>query len=254
MKKNLKSLVGFDLKETNGDIGKIEEFYFDDLTWKIRYLIIKTGNWFTGKKVLISPKSLQKPDMKEEEFSVNLTKEQIKNSPDIDTQKPVSRQEEEQLYDYYGWGPYWGDDPDEHGAGIFGAMPSELYYNDAEESNPKILIQEDDQDSHLRSTSAVTGYKIQATDGEIGEVEDYIIDDTSWTIKFLIVETGSWLDSRKILLSTQWIKKVNWDDSLIEVDVTKARVKNSPEFDINMVLDESYERSLYDYYGKPGRG
>lgn len=253
MKNNLKSLVGFNLKETNGDIGKVEDFYFDDLTWKVRYLVIKTGNWFTGKKVLISPKSLHEADMEKEEFRVTLTKEQIKSSPDIDTEKPVSRHQEEQLYGHYGWGPYWGADPNEHGAGMFGAMPSDLYYNDVDESKRKVLIQDDDQDYHLRSTDSVTGYKIHATDGEIGEVSDYIIDETSWIIKFLVIETGSWLDSREILLPAQWIKKVDWKDSFIVVDVTKAKVKNSPEFNINMVTDESYERSLYDYYGKPGK-
>ncbi|MEO6843949.1 MAG: PRC-barrel domain-containing protein [Ginsengibacter sp.] len=253
MNRNIRNLVGYSLKETDGEIGNIEDFYFDDISWKIRYLVVRTGNWFTGRKVLISPKSLQNPDWEHEEFHVSLTKEQIKNSPDIDTEKPVSRQQEEQLYSYYPWGTYWGNDPDEHAAGIFGAMPSDLYNDEVEGSQVNTAVAEEKNDLHLRSTDNVTGYKIKATDGEIGKVVDYIIDDTNWKIKYLVVETGSWLDSRKVLLSVGWIKEVNWDNSLVVVNVSIEEVHNSPEFDLDKILNESYERSLYDYYGKPGR-
>jgi len=253
MNRNVKNLVGYRLKETDGEIGIIEDFYFDDITWKIRYLVIRTGNWFTGRKVLISPKSLQKPDWEHEEFQVSLTKQQIKNSPDIDTEKPISRQQEEQLYSYYPWGTYWGNDPDEHGAGIFGAMPSDLYEDEIENSADNIAVAEGKNDLHLRSTDNVTGYKIHATDGEIGKVVDYIIDDNNWQIKHLVVETGSWLDSRKVMLSVAYIKEVNWDNSLVVVTISTEEVNNSPEFDIDKVLNETLERSPYAYSGKSGR-
>lgn len=246
MNRNVKNLVGYRLKETDGEIGNIEDFYFDDITWKIRYLVIRTGNWFTGRKVLISPKSLQKPDWEHEEFQVSLTKQQIKNSPDIDTEKPISRQQEEQLYSYYPWGTYWGNDPDEHGAGIFGAMPSDLYEDEIENSTSDIAVAEEKNDLHLRSTDNVTGYKIHATDGEIGKVVDYIIDDNNWQIKHLVVETGSWLDSRKVMLSVAYIEEVNWDNSLVVVTISTEEVNNSPEFDIDKVLNETFERSPYD--------
>lgn len=254
MKRNIKNLAGFTLKETDGEIGNIEDFYFDDITWKVRYLVVRTGNWFTGRKVLISPKSLQKMDLENEEFLVNLTQEQIKNSPDIDTEKPVSRQQEEQLYSYYPWGTYWGADPNEHSAGIFGTMPSDLYNSDMESSEAQNIVEVQNDDQHLRSTDNVTGYKIHATDGEMGKVVDFIIDCASWKINYLVVETGSWLDSRKVLLSVEWIKEVNWDNSVVIVSVTSDEVKNCPEFNMDQVLNESYGRSLYDYSGKPGKG
>lgn len=253
MNRNIKNLVGFNLKETDGEIGNIEDFYFDDITWKVRYLVVRTGNWFTGRKVLISPKSLQKADWENEEFLINLTQDQIKNSPDIDTEKPVSRQQEEALYSYYPWGNYWGTDPTEHGAGIFGSMPSDLYNSEVDRAEIQTPVRAENNDQHLRSTDNLTGYKIHATDGEIGKVVDYIIDDTNWEIKFLVIESGSWLESRKVLISVQWIREVNWDNSLVVVSVTTGEVKNSPKFNIDDILDESYERSLYDYYGKPGR-
>lgn len=243
MNRNIKNLVGYSLKETDGEIGKIEDFYFDDISWKIRYLVVRTGNWFTGRKVLISPKSLQNPDWEHEDFKVSLTKEQIRNSPDIDTEKPVSRQQEERLYSYYPWGTYWGNDPDEHGAGIFGAMPSDLYNGEVQDSTANVAVAEEKNDLHLRSTDNVTGYKIHATDGEIGKVVDYIIDDDNWQIIYLVIETGTWLDSRKVLVPVSWIKEVNWDNSLVVVSVSTERVKNSPKFDMDEVLNESYKQS-----------
>jgi uncharacterized protein YrrD len=253
MNRNIKKIVGYNLKETDGEIGNVSDFYFDDISWKVRYLVVRTGNWFTGRKVLISPKSLQKADWEKEELTVNLTKDQIKNSPDVDTEKPVSRQQEEQLYGYYPWGTYWGTDPDEHGAGIFGAMPSDLYNSELESSEAETVVDVENNDQHLRSTDNVTGYKIHATDGEIGKVVDYIIDDATWQIKYIIVETGSWLDSRKVALSVQWIKEVNWENSVMIVSVTTDQVQTSPEFDADEVLNESYEQSLHAYYGNSGK-
>lgn len=252
MKRSIKSLLGYALKETDGEIGKVNEFYFDDESWVIRYLIVKTGNWLSGRKVLISPEVVKDPNWKQKEFSVSLTKAQIENSPDIDTDKPVSRQQEEQLSGYYPWGMYWGNEPDTHGAGIFGMMPGDLYNEEAGEDQVTEPVESSEKnDQHLRSTKEVTGYTIHATDGEIGKVVDFIIDDTNWKIKFLVVHTGSWLNSRKVLLSTKWITKVNWDNSNVIVDISTNAVKDSPEFDDELPVNETYERKLYDYYGRP---
>ncbi len=240
------------MKETDGEIGKVDEFYFDDQFWTIRYLIVKTGNWLSQRKVLISPQALLKADWENQQLPVNLTKKQIEDSPDIDTDKPVSRQHEEQLNAHYNWDEFWGGEPDEHGAGMFGAMPSELYYSEVEDSVDDTNAEKtENNDKHLQSTKAVTGYNIHATDGEIGKVVDFIVDDTNWKIKFLVVDTGTWLDSRKVLLSTQWIKNVNWENATVIVDITTEAVKNSPEFDASQPVNEVYERILYDYYGKP---
>lgn len=250
MKRSIKSLIGYNLRETNGEAGKVDEFYFDDESWAIRYLIVKTGNWLSDRKVLISPSALQQPDWEKKEFPVNLTKEQIESSPDIDTDKPVSRQQEEELYAHYNWQQYWGAEPFEHGAGLFGAMPGDLYNSEVENTEINKPTDNANNNLHLQSTKSVTGYEIHATDGEIGKVVDYIVEDTTWKIKFLVVETGSWLDSRKVLLSTQWIKEVNWENSVVIVDVTTEAVRNSPVFDNSQPVNEAYERNLYDYYGR----
>ena len=249
MKHNVENLVGFSMIETDGEIGKVEEFYFDDQSWTIRYLIVKTGNWFSQKKVLISPRVLNQPDWESQQFPVSLTKNQIENSPDIDTDKPVSRQNEEALSTYYTWDNYWGDDA--HGAGIFGAMPSDLYESDMvtapqnEEYTP-----DPNANTHLRSTNEVKGYTIHATDDEIGKVIDYIIDDTNWKINYLVVECGSWLSSKKVLLSTQKITEVNWENKAVMVNISTEQVKNSPEYDDSNPLDDQYEKNLSDYYSR----
>ena len=252
MKRSIKSLIGYSLKETDGEIGKVDEFYFDDLSWTIRYLVVETGNWLSGRKVLISPKALLQPDWENEEFPVRLTKEQIKNSPDIDTDKPVSRQHEEELSAYYTWDTYW--DNEAHGAGIFGAMPSELYESEiGEPENIGYSSAENEghNDPHLQSTDAVKGYTIHATDGEIGKVVDYILDDSNWKIDYLVIDTGSWLNSKKVLLSTVWITEIKWDNEVVVVNVSTDEVKNSPDYDSSHPVNEVDEKILYDYYGRP---
>ena len=252
MKRSIKSLVGYSLKETDGEIGEVDEFYFDDISWTIRYLVIKTGNWLSGRKVLVSPNALLKPDWENEIFPVNLTKEQIKNSPDIDTDKPVSRQNEEALSSYYTWDTYW--DNEAHGAGIFGAMPSQLYESEIgepENIDESAIEGQENNDPHLQSTDAVKGYAIHATDGEIGKVVDYILDDSDWKIDYLVVDTGSWLNSKKVLLPTSWITQVKWDNEIVIVNVTTNEIENSPAYNSSEPINEVDEKSIYDYYGRP---
>jgi len=242
MQRNVKNLIGFALGATDGEIGKVNEFYFDDETWTIRYLIVKTGNWLSGRKVLISPIALKEPDWENELLPLNLTKVQIENSPDIDTEKPVARQKELALYNHYSW-PYDA----QPGAGFYGGIgmagmiDSRIPFEDA------IAAQNIDNyagDPHLRSTSEVIGYSLHATDGEIGEVEDFIIDDTTWRIRFLVVDTGNWFPGKKVLISPKW------ETSLVEVDIPIDRVKNSPEYDPTKPLQETYESTLYQHYGR----
>lgn len=247
MKRNLESLEGFSMKETDGEIGTVEEFYFDDQSWTIRYLIVKTGSWFSQKKVLISPKVLKQPDWENKEFLVSLTKAQIENSPDIDTDKPVSRQNEEALSAYYTWDNYWGGD-DAHGAGIFGMMPSELYESEMAQPQNVQYVPPPEGDSHLRSTAEVKGYKIHATDAEIGKVVDYIIDDATWKISHFVVECGGWLNSRNVLLPTGIITSVNWENQNVVVNISTAQVQNSPVYDNSQPLNGEYEQSLADHY------
>ena len=214
---------------TDGEIGKVEEFYFDDETWTIRYMIVKTGGWLFGSKVLISPETLQKTDWEKKDFPVNLTKEQIKSSPYIDTDKPVSRQMETALYGHYLWQPYWGSGF-YAGGGIWNVaneypLFSKEIVTDAGSDN-----EHQNDNPHLRSTHAVTSYHIHATDGDIGHVNDFIMDDTTWQLKYLIVDTHNHIGGRNILIDVKNIKEIQWDNDKVKLDISIAAVKDCASF------------------------
>ncbi|MBK5283850.1 MAG: PRC-barrel domain-containing protein [Bacteroidia bacterium] len=243
MKRSIKSLIGFTIGATDGEIGKVKEFYFDDETWTIRYLIVETGSWLFGRKVLISPMALLTPDWKKNIFPINLSMEQIKNSPAIDTEKPVSRQQELELYAYYPWGSYWGS-----GFYAGGMRPPVSMYNVLLKEDDNEVIKEPQGDQHLRSSDQVTGYNIKASDGEIGNVEDFLIDDSNWKIDFLVIDAGNWFHGKTVLISPKWIKEIKWETSEVIVNVSRERVKNSPSYDIGQPLNEAYETKLYNHY------
>jgi sporulation protein YlmC with PRC-barrel domain len=204
MERNINSLINYNITATDGMIGEVGEFYFDDQSWKIRYLIVKTGNWLSERKVLISPDVIIKQPWTSGLFPVNLTKEQVKNSPDIDTDKPVSRQQEIELYGHYQWESYWGSGF--YGGGSLGvSMPFPVV-------GRKVLIEADkkdkhsDDDIHLRSIQRVNGYHIHAVDGEIGHVHDFIINDKDWQIISIVIYTHNWFGGKKVLIPVGHIK------------------------------------------------
>ena len=245
MRRSLNDLVGYTIRANDGDIGTVSEFYFDDHTWTIRYVVVDTGGWLPGRKVLISPVALNRPDWESRTFPVNLTKEQMRNSPSIDTDKPVSRQHETKLHGYYGWPIYWG------AGSMFGgfqASPLLIMETVNEDESPP---EKPESDTHLRSTSQVTGNHVEATDGEIGHVENFMVDDETWAIRYLLVDTRNWLPGKKVLVSPRWIKRVSWAESKVFVDLTRDAIKNSPEFDPRKPVTLDYEGELHDYYGRP---
>jgi uncharacterized protein YrrD len=242
MQRNINSLIGYDIGATDGEIGKVKEFYFDDSTWTVRYLIVKTGSWLFGREVLISPDAAMKNSWKQETFPVSLTKEQIRTSPDIDTNKPVSRQIEIQLYGHYPWQPYWGSGF--YAGGLWDAA------NTSSVIDEKVINSADDkgriadEDQHLRSTKEVTGYNIHATDGEIGSVKDFIIDDQTWQLLYLVVDTHKWFSGKKVLIEARHIKEVQWDKSKILVDITVDSVKNSEAYQETEFINQEVESNV----------
>jgi uncharacterized protein YrrD len=225
-------MIGSKLECTDGEIGKVIEFYFDDDTWIVRYLIVKTGSWLSEQKVLISTNVLIKNSDKADSFPVNLTMEQIRNSPDIDTERPVSRQQEIELSKYYNELSYAGN-------GFFAGGSIWGIDNPSVIMDQKIVKENEsdkrpDDDLHLRSSYQVTGYHIHATDGEIGHVKDFIIDDENWKILYLVVDTHNWIGGKKVLIPVANIKEVQWDNSKVFVNETVDAIKNS------LVFDESY--------------
>jgi len=236
MKHSVKSLIGFTMGATDGEIGEVKDFYFDDETWTVRYLIVDTGNWLSGRVVLISTSALLAPDWKNKVFPVDLSKEQIKNSPEINTELPVSRQEEIKLNQYYPWASYWQ-------IGGWGSAPLLSVPISARESETKKQPKVMDKDKHLRSTDKVTGYNIKTVDGEVGDVEDFLINISTWKIEFMLIDTGDWFPGKKVLISPDRIKEIDWDNGAVIIDTTIAQVKSSPEYDPKQEFTKVYTLS-----------
>ena len=246
MLRSSKSLEGYKLGATNGEIGRVKEFYFDDQMWTVRYLVADTGHWLTGRQVLISPFAVRSVDVEQEHVNVELTKERIEHSPSIDTEKPVSRQYEVEYYKYYGWPMYW------YGPALWGPTPYPIYGHGGTWMEPNPQRMEEPADPHLRSTREVYGYYIQAGDGDIGHVEDFLLDDQNWAIRYLVVDTRNWLPGKKVLVSPEWISAVSWDKSSVVVDLSRETIEKAPEFRVDQPVTRAYEADLHSYYQREG--
>jgi hypothetical protein len=238
-----KTLNGYKLDSLDGNFGTAKDFYFDDKHWTIRYLVADTGGWLTGRQVLISPYALASINPANRQIEVDLTKNQIEHSPSLDSHKPVSRQFEDNYYGYYGWPAYWG------GPYSWGPYP---YANRDRDKWGEFTLDEKSWDPHLRSMHDVGGHYIEGTDGEIGHVEDFIIDDATWAIRYLVVNTRNWWAGKKVLVSPQWIDRVSWLDSKVFVGLSRDAIKNSPEYSEDALLTRDFEASLYGHYNRKG--
>jgi sporulation protein YlmC with PRC-barrel domain len=232
MLKNIDSILGFSIMAVDGELGKVRDFYFDDGSWTIRYMVVQTGSWLLGRKVLISFASVKKINCELSDVQVDLTCEQVRNSPDIDTAKPVFRQHEEELHKHYMLPPYWLNAPGiTWGIDNYPALDEELVM---EEQKKKDDGKGDDQ--HLRSARQITDYLIHATDGEIGHVKDFIVDLESGRITSLMVDTRNLLAGRKVLLPVEKILRIEWADMEVYVNVARGFIIESPEFDLEKDL------------------
>ncbi|MEO8049162.1 MAG: PRC-barrel domain-containing protein [Acidobacteriota bacterium] len=232
-------LDGFTIRGTDGELGTIDQFYFDDETWAIRWAVVQTGGWLGSRNVLISPRSFLPPDWQAKALDVSLTKEQVKNSPDIDTHQPVSRQHEAQFLGYYGYPTYWG-----------GGYAAGLSFPPLPPPNPPVHKPATEQDTHLRSTKTVTGYSIQALDGEIGHLDGFLLDDQTWAIRFLEVATRNWWPGKKVLVSPGWVERVSWEKSKVYAGLSREAIQTAPEYAESMPITRAYETQLYAHYGR----
>ena len=246
MLRSLKDLERYNVSATDGDIGSVVNFLLDDQRWVVRYLVVETGGFLGGCRVLISPISFRQAEWSTHCFHVALTMDKVKNSPSVDVDKPVSRQHELDYYSYYGYPYYWGYSgiwgmgayPGLLGAGRWNAAPAE--HSDKASG-----------DVHLRSAAEVRGYKIQGSDEAIGHVDDFVVDDETWEVRYLVVDTSNWWFGKKVLVSPHWASRVSWEESKVYVDMSRQKIKNSPEWNPNAAINREYEARLYDYYGRP---
>ena len=242
---------------SDGVIGDVNAAFFDDQSWAIRYLVVDTGSWLSKREVLISPYSVKQPLGSGKNIDVALTCQQVESSPDIDTHQPVSRQHEREVMGYYAYPAYW-DGVGMWGLGAYPLMPMNpagAMGTPDEISADKAMHQRDLEaaDVHLRSSVKVAGYNIQATDDSIGHVQDFVFDDESWAIRYLVVDTRNWWPGgTKVLVATPWIDRIDWATSTVFVKLTREQVKASPVYHEAEPIARDYEKRLHAAYQRQG--
>lgn len=253
--RSAKHMHGYTIRATDGDIGSVSQFLFDDEQWTVRYLVVDTGGWLTGRLVLISPRALGAVNEEGQSLDVNLTRQQVEDSPDISTDQPVSRQMEAEYHSYYGYEPYW-DGAERWGTAMYPAMSGYPNIMPPMSTTPTAIEQElaaeatERGDPHLHSTHEVTGYAIQARDGEIGHVEDFIVDDETWAMRYMVVDTRNWWPGKQVLVTPEWLSDISWSDRHVNVDLEREVIKSGPEFDPSALLNRDYETILHRHYGR----
>ena len=241
---------GFSVEASDGKIGTVSDFLFDDTTWKLRWLVVDAGSWLEDRKLLLHPSAIHKADVPERALLVRLTRDQVEKSPTIATDEPVSKQLEYRLYGYYGMNPLWGA-ADSGSSAI--AMPTAAQGLGAADATAALHLKPADGDKHLRSLAEITGYRIHASDGEIGHVESFLIDDADWDVRYIVADTRNWWFGRHVLLSPASVREIIWDLHEVRLDLTCYKIKGSPAWDPTSLLDRAYEKVLQAYYNWPAR-
>ena len=245
MLRSMNEIIGYKIEASDGELGRAKDFLFDDHSWVVRYLVADTGGWLQDRQVLLSPQAMSEPDCTRGAIPVALTRQQVENSPWIESDLPVSRQHEQRLAEYYNWQPYWQQQDVPFGVPVL-RMPVPTAVS-VEESGTKDLAGDPD----LRSVKELTGYHIHASDGDIGHVAEFLVQTEGWVIRYMVVDTRNWLPGKKILVSPAWVKRVDWDEKSLHVDLSRQAIRGSVEFDPAAPVNREYEARLYDYYGRP---
>jgi sporulation protein YlmC with PRC-barrel domain len=251
MLRHQSEIIGYAIHASDGYIGTVSDHLFEDTTWLVRWLVVDTGHWLPGRKLLLPPSALAHINHIGRQFNVGLTRQQVKDCPNVDTDLPVSRQMETSIYGYYGWSPYWGGgsymgmvDYGGYLGGPLGSVPSaELIEREKEIDAEK----RSKSDPTLRSVREVAGYHIHASDGEIGHVEDFLVEDDDWSIRYLVVETKNWWPGATVLISPLSVQTIQWVDQQVNLRVDRQSVKDSSEYDPSATADPINRKSIHKY-------
>ena len=248
MIRSLTDLTGYTLRALDGDIGRCSDFLFDDRQWTVRYMVADTGRWLPGRKILISPVFLDTPDWESLRFPIRLTRSQVEDGPPLDSDAPVSRRYERTYHEFFATPFYW------MGTGLWGnyPLPGMAVPPDGAQTAPVDVPEPEPEATHMRSMREVTGYRVVTEGGEgAGHVEDLLVDDASWALRYLVIDRSRLPFSRKVLLAVDWIDEVDWVDRSVRVGVSVSQVAKAPEYDPRDPVNEGTETVLFDYYGRP---
>jgi PRC-barrel domain len=244
------SIHGYAVEASDGRLGTVSDLLFEDFDWTVKWLVVDTGNWLSGRKVLLPLSALGRPDAASRQFPVKLTMRQVRDSPDINTDMAVSRQMETDVYNYYGWSPYWSGGPFPTSNAKATPLVAPLSSSGPRPGDPGGAdTQPKPGDPHLRSAAAVTGHHIHALDGEIGHAADFLVDDAGWIIRYIIVDTKNWWPGEKVLVSPRSVREINWADKKIHLDVKRQMVKGAPPYNPAVTVDGAYDEKFLTYYG-----
>jgi uncharacterized protein YrrD len=241
------------IEAQGADAGRIEDVYFDDQAWFVRYFVVNTGSWLLGRRVLIAPLAVEQPDWTRHVLRVKLTKDQVKHSPDIDLERPVSQQQLIDLHQYYGWPTFWDADP-MLGAPMLGLYPAawaarqetaeeQAATKNRADQGAEAPANREPADRHLRSAHEVKGYHIHAADGEFGYVEDFFVSETDWILRYLLIDSHRWLPGRKFLIAPDWVTSIDWSEAEVKVTQTRERIQHSPEYIPDQAIQRDYEQT-----------
>ncbi len=238
MLRRLEDITGCKVAATDGEIGSVKDVLFDEGKWGVRHLVIDTGSWLSGKQVLISPFSVQRINLDEHVVALNLTREQIEGAPPIDSDRPVSRQFEKNYYEHYGWPPYWIG-PYAWGFWAVPTIPNDYGHTPTPGEREAEAAREAQDDPYLHSFKAVDGNSVEASDGSLGDIEDIIIDDASWDVRYFVVDTAKFLPGKDVLVPPDSIGGIIYTDATVRIDMTRDQLKSRPEFTSIAALNES---------------
>lgn len=259
------ALKGYAIQAEDGLFGTVSDFLFDDRTWKVRWLVVEAGTWLTGRRVLVHPSAIGPADHDRRELAVALTKAQVKDSPGILGDRPVSQQMQTEVHDYHGWDPLWGGvtcGAELYGSALFGAGIGAIaspaataapYFADgAVRGTERPMHDFNAGDPHLRSIAEVTGYHVHATDGTIGHVENFLVEGAGWGVRYLVIDTANWWVGQHVLISPYAVREVEWSDHRIRLDIARDQVKSSPSWNPADKINGEFERRLHTHYNRPG--
>jgi hypothetical protein len=241
------AINGYAIEASDGRLGTVSDLLFEDAGWVIRWLVVDTGHWLPGRKVLLPLSALGQPDRALRHFPIKLTMQQVKDSPDVDTDRPVSLQIEAQVHDYFGWNPHWGGSFLPMSNAI--ATPFVTPFYEPRFNLVRTDVQTKEDNPHLRSIATVTGYHIHASDGEIGHVEDFLVNDADWSIRYIKVDTRNWWPGERVLISAYSVRDIAWSGRLMHISVNRQKVKKAPPYDPAITVDGAYEEKFLTYYG-----
>jgi hypothetical protein len=230
---------GLAIHATDGDIGRVCDLYFDDHRWTIRYLVIDTRLWLPGRRILLSPASVRDVDWAHREIVVALGRDQIRRSPGVDSDRPVGPERIALARECYTLPYAWA-----LGGFLWAPAPSARRPRQARRRPG---------DPYLRSARLLRGYGLKALDGDVGHLDGFLVDDSSWSLPYVVVNTRRWPPASRVLVPVAWIAWVSWIELAVHVDLPVEQILSAPDYDPSEPVTDADETRLSTYYGRPTR-